>query len=267
MLKKMEDHLGRKVGYHFPPQRIVSICPGITETLYELGLEKEIVGRTRYCIFPEDKVAHATIVGGTKDIDIEIVKSLNPDVIIAEKEENTKEMVALLARSYPVFVAEVQSIQDSYRMIEDMGNITNFESNAKNLINAIKNEFNTIPKVNGKRAAYVIWRNPYMVVGSNTYINSVMEAMGFENPFSTSKNRYPSVTKEELQESQLDYIFLATEPFHFKEKHKKEFQEFIPNVPPMIVDGEMFWYGAKMKVAAEYFRTFITKIIKRDQLF
>ncbi|MDF1506768.1 helical backbone metal receptor [Robertmurraya sp. DFI.2.37] len=258
MLRSVEDHLQRKLEFEYPPKRIVSLCPAITETLYALGLDSEIVGRTRYCIFPKSKVEQAMIVGGTKDIKMESIKSLNPDLIIAEKEENTKEIVELLEHNFPVFVAEVRSITESYKMIKDMGVLTNHENAAQCLIDSIKKEFMTLPKITGKKAAYVIWRNPYMVVGSNTYINSILEEMGFQNPFAISSQRYPSITKEEFQESQLDYIFLATEPFHFKEKHKQEFLEFLPDVVPIIVDGEMFWYGAKMKEAANYFQEKMT---------
>lgn len=258
MLKKVMDHLGREITYEYPPKRIISICPGITETLYALDLENEIVGRTRYCIYPKEKVMQAKIVGGTKDIDIEIFKQLNPDLIIAEKEENTKAIVEELEQHFPVFVAEIQSVADAFRMIEDVGNITAREQKAISLRDEVQREFSGLAKQGNKlRAAYVIWRNPYMVVGHNTYINSLLESMGFENPFSFSESRYPIVTEEEFRNSQLDYIFLATEPFHFKEKHKKEFLELCPAVKPVIVDGEMFWYGAKMLEAIPYLNTLV----------
>lgn len=252
MKKEVIDHLGRTVKYEFPPKRIISLCPGMTETLYTLNLENEIVGRTRYCIYPSDKVEGATIVGGIKEIDPETIGKLNPDLIIVEKEENTPEIVAALEKRYPVYSAEVQSVQDAYRMIEDIAALTDRELQGQQLVGDIKKEFAAFSGMKGKRAAYIIWRNPYMAVGNTTYINSLLEEIGFINPFAELDGRYPSVGEEEFQRANLDYIFLASEPFPFKEKHKAEFLKMAPNAEIHILDGEMFWYGAKMKKAAKY---------------
>lgn len=249
------DHLGRNVECKLPPSRIISLCPGITETLY--ALDFQVVGRTKYCIFPKEKVTNATVVGGTKEINLQTIRELKPDLIIAEKEENTKEIVESLEKEYPVYVAEVQSIEDAYRMTLDMGRLTGRENQAEKLVQRVKEKFQSLPSAKGKRVAYVIWRKPYMVVGKNTYINSVLEELGFTNPCSKLEGRYPALTIEQLQNMELDYIFLATEPFPFQEKHKEEFQRFMPHTIPLIVDGEMFWYGAKMLKAAEYFQQLV----------
>lgn len=260
MKKEVIDHLGRTLKYEFPPKRIISLCPGITETLYALNLENEIVGRTRYCIYPADKVEGATIVGGTKEIDPIAIGKLTPDLIIVEKEENTQEIVETLEKSYPVYSAEVQSIQGAYRMIEDMGALTDRELQGNQLVQEIKKEFTALPNMKGKRAAYIIWRNPYMAVGNTTYINSLLEEMGFINPFAELEGRYPSVGEEEFQKASLDYIFLASEPFPFKEKHKAEFLKLARNAKIHILDGEMFWYGAKMKKAAQYLKDVMSQL-------
>ncbi|WP_405097898.1 ABC transporter substrate-binding protein [Oceanobacillus sp. FSL H7-0719] len=248
------DHLDRMVNLNGKPKRIISLVPAITETMYHLGLEKEIIGRTRFCKFPADKVQEAINIGGTKDIKLERIHELKPDLIIAEKEENTKEIVEILEQHYPVFVFEVQHIKDVYRMIEDLGSLTDRKAAANELINNIQSAFQALPSADGKRAAYVIWRKPYMVVGKDTYIQSLLEEMGFINPFIKADGRYPVVTEEEFLQAELDMILLATEPFPFQEKHFKEFQAFLPNVKPMVIDGEMFWYGAKMVEAADYFK-------------
>lgn len=259
-MKETTDHLGRKIVYRFPPKRIICLCPCITETLYELNLEEEIVGRTRYCIYPAEKVEKAAVVGGTKEIDEEVVARLHPDLIIAEKEENTKEIVETLEKRYPVFCAEVQSIADAYRMIEDMASLTDKEQEGKQLIAEIKKEFSSLPTARGKRAAYVIWRNPYMAVGRNTYIHSLLEEMGFANPFASLERRYPVVTEENFRDARLDYIFLASEPYSFKEKHKREFSEMAPGAKVEIIDGEMFWYGARMRETARYLREYMRRM-------
>ncbi|OJH19300.1 iron ABC transporter substrate-binding protein [Bacillus obstructivus] len=261
MRKMIEDHLSRIVEYQSPPKRIISICPGITDTLYSLQLENEVVGRTKYCIFPKDKVSNASVVGGTKQINLQVIRELKPDLIIAEKEENTKEIVEELEREFPVFVAEIQSIKDAYRMIRDIGEVTNREELARTLIERIKYQFQEIPSVCGKRVAYVIWRKPYMVVGNDTYIHSVLEKLGFINPFATKSDRYPIVTIKDFQDADLDFVFLATEPFPYSDKYKQEFMKFIPNVVPIIVEGEMFWYGPRMLEASKYFSTFLNKMV------
>ena len=254
MIREVIDHLGRTVVYQFPPKRIVSLCPGITETLYALQLEDEIVGRTRYCIYPKDNVKNVPAVAGTKDIKMDAIHEVKPDLIIVEKEENTEDIVKILEKHYPVFVAEVQSIEDAYRMIHDLGNVTDRESEANRLRKKIQDQFRLLPQVNGKRAAYVIWKKPYMVVGKDTYIQTVLEEMGFINPFTAFEGRYPAVTSEDFRNANLDYVLLASEPYPFKEKHLAEFLEMMPTVQPINVDGEMFWYGPKMLEAVQYFK-------------
>lgn len=258
-MKTITDHLGRKVTYQYPPKRIISLNPCITETLYFLDLDEQIAGRTRYCIFPAGKVEKAKIVGGTKDIDLEAIHEVKPDLIIAEKEENTKEIVETLEKYYPVYVAEVRSIADAYRMIEDISSLLDREEQGRRLVQTIKDRFQHLPRANGMKAAYVIWRNPYMVVGGDTYIHSVLETLGFSNPFANFEGRYPVVTQDDLANAGLDYLFLATEPFPFKDRHKQEFSQFLPNTKIEIVDGEMFWYGAKMVEAAHYFEAMLKK--------
>lgn len=252
-MRKVTDHLGREANYAFPPKRIVSFAPAITETMYRLDLDAEVVGRTGFCIHPKGRVDGAKKVGGTKQVKIDRVHELQPDLVIIEKEENTKEMVQQLEQHYPVFCFEVQTVDNAYRMIRDLGDITNRPEKAQNLEHNIKSAFQKLPNITGTRAAYVIWKNPYMVAGGDTYINSLLQKIGFTNPFETFDGRYPEVTVEDFQEANLDYIFLATEPYPFKEKHLAEFQAMSPAAKSDIIDGEMFWYGGRMLDAVSYF--------------
>src|SRR5690625_3197981 len=123
-MKSVVDHLGRQVIYEYTPKRNVTLCTAIMETLFNLQLQEEIVGRTRFCIQPHGEVETTLNVGGTKDINLERIQQIQPDLIIAEKEENTKEMVAALEVDYPVYVFEIQTIQDAARMIHDLGELT-----------------------------------------------------------------------------------------------------------------------------------------------
>jgi ABC-type Fe3+-hydroxamate transport system substrate-binding protein len=262
--KKVTDHLNRTVEYSYPPKRIISIVPGITDILYSLQLENEIVGRTRYCVYPKDKVEQAKMIGGTKKVKPEQIKELKPDLIIAEKEENTKEIVEMLEKEFPVYVCEMQTLQDTFKIIEDLGEVTDRQSEADKLQTKIKTAFDSLPAKKGERFAYVIWQNPYMVVGSDTYITSLLEKMGFVNAFADYDGRYPAVTEDDFRKADLDYIFLATEPFPFQEKHIKEFSELFPDIHVMSLDGEMFWYGPRMTEAAEYFNKVFNEAATND---
>lgn len=254
-MRKIVDHLQRNVHYHYPPQKIISLCPAITKTLYALKLDSQIIGRTKYCLYPQHKVNNAVIVGGTKNINLQLIQSLQPDLIIAEKEENTKEIVETLEKYFPVYVAEVQSIDGAYKMMKSVGDITGKKEESEMLISSIKAKFQTLPNAQGKRVAYVIWKKPYMAVGNHTYIHSLLNKLGFINPFASLEGRYPIITEQQFQDANLDYVFLATEPFPFKETHLHEFLQMVPNSQPIIVNGEMFWYGATMINIAQYFQT------------
>ncbi|TXK86170.1 ABC transporter substrate-binding protein [Paenibacillus sp. N3.4] len=252
-MKTWEDHLQRKVSFRFPPNRIISLCPSITETLYALQLSDRIVGRTRYCIHPANQIQQATIVGGTKQVKVDVIAQLKPDLIIAEKEENPKEMVENLAKQFPVYVTNVEQYDDALHMIRDLGVICNREEPAESMVKEISKEFQSFQPINQGRVAYVIWKNPYMVAGHRTYIDSMLEKFGFTNVFKDRPERYPSVTIEEFQRAQPDFIFLSSEPYPFKDIHKNVFVENVPGARTILVDGEIFsWYGTHMLKAADY---------------
>lgn len=251
--KSVTDHLGRTVEYAYPPKRIISIVPGITDILYSLQLDAEIVGRTRYCVYPKDKVEQSKTIGGTKKVKPDQIRELKPDLIIAEKEENTKEIVEMLEAEFPVYVCEMQAVEDTYKIIRDLGEITDRQTEAQKLHSEIETAIQSLPSGKGSKYAYVIWQKPYMVAGADTYITSLLEKMNFVNAFSKYEGRYPAVKEDDFRNADLDYIFLATEPFPFQEKHIKLFSELFPDVHVMSLDGEMFWYGPRMIEAAEYF--------------
>ncbi|WP_342526508.1 helical backbone metal receptor [Chryseomicrobium sp. FSL W7-1435] len=254
-MKMFTDHLDRELLIPHCPQRIVSICPAITETLFALDVQKQLVGRTKYCIFPKIQVDRIPTVGGTKDVSLDKVRELKPDLILAEKEENTKETVELLSKIAPVIVLEVQTIEDSYRLIRDLGTVTGAPTAASQLEREARTAFDSLPNVSGNPSVlYMIWRKPYMAVGNTTYIQAMLEHMGFHNAAKSLEGRYPEITPELLEELNPDFLFLASEPFPFAEKHKQEFAQFTPTSQPVLVDGEMFWYGAKMPEAAQYLK-------------
>ncbi|MBD7908963.1 ABC transporter substrate-binding protein [Sporosarcina gallistercoris] len=254
MERTVQDALGRTVTYTYPPKRIVSLCPGITDTLFALELQEEVVGRTRFCIHPSPAVLTVEAVAGTKDIKLDAILQLKPDLIIAEKEENTREIVEALEQHLPVYVAEVQCVQEAYQMIEDIGDVTDRRDQALNLITEIQEGFHSLQGLTSGSAMYVIWKKPYMVAGRTTYIDSLLETLGFSNPSKVFPGRYPELTTHDFQSANPDLVLLASEPYPFKEKHMPEFQDILPHATILPIDGEMFWYGPRMLDAASYFK-------------
>lgn len=253
MDKTYVDHLQRRIHFAFPPKRIISLCPSITETLFAFGLAEEMVGRTRYCIHPADQVEGIPSVGGTKKVKEGVIKELCPDLIIAEKEENTKEIIESLSQKYPVFVADVQTYGDALQLIHDLGNLTDRELQASALVERIHEAFKTLPSFPQCRVAYLIWKNPYMVAGYHTYIHSLLEKCGFLNVFKDYPGRYPTITEEDIEKESPDFIFLSSEPFPFTDIHKREFEKRFPKSKTLLVDGEIFsWHGVRMTKVPSY---------------
>jgi ABC-type Fe3+-hydroxamate transport system substrate-binding protein len=257
-VKKIFDQLGREVEVPFPPKRIISLVPSQTELLFDLGLDQEIVGITKFCIHPED-IFKVKKVGGTKNLNLDRIKILNPDLIIANKEENDEQQIKLLMQQYPVWISDIKSLEDAYQMIGIVGEMVNRKETAAALINDIKHEFRKISYlkkktlVNTPTAGYLIWRNPYITVGNGTFINSMLELAGFTNVF-IDRPRYPEIISKELIERSPQYLLLSSEPFPFKEKHMKELQALLPAAKILLVDGEMFsWYGSRLLKAPAYF--------------
>lgn len=234
--------------------KIISTVPSQTELLFDLNLEDEVVGITKFCIHPSQWFKSKERIGGTKTLNIEKITSLKPDLIIANKEENTKEQVNILANYTDVFVSDVKTIEDNYALIKKVGELTNKETEAQNLITKTKQalEFVTIKK--DRTAIYLIWNQPLMTIGSDTFIHCVLEKCGFKNLFSSQK-RYPKTTIEEIAKLNPEYVLLSSEPFPFKDKHCQELKKELPNTQVMLVDGEAFsWYGSRIFKKAHYLK-------------
>ncbi len=239
--------------------KIVSLVPSITEALFDLGLtEHEVVGRTKFCIHPQDKVKNVSIIGGTKNINIEKIKALQPDIILANKEENIKEQVEALMDEFKVKVTNVETIEDNYYLLKNLGTLLGKEERAQLFNLKIYDILNQTKLDTPVKAAYLIWKNPYMTVGSDTFIHKILTEIGFENIFK-EKTRYPEITPEHLAEA--DVIMLSSEPFPFKEKHIEELRIIYPDKKIMIVDGEAFsWYGTHIAKCEQYFKGLISEI-------
>jgi len=247
------------------PQRIISLVPSQTELLVDLGLESKIIGITKFCVHPEDLKIRKTIVGGTKKVDYDKIRALAPDIIICNKEENTLDIVENLREISTVWITDIITVEDNLKMISDFGNLFNCVKEANkwkaNLTFAL-NDFKEFIKSRPiQKAAYFIWKNPYMVAGSNNFINELLQLNHFENVFA-NQSRYPEIELEKINENgSLDFIFLSSEPYPFKEKDALEMQDFCPQAKIILVDGEMFsWHGSRLLKALNYFKELRQKL-------
>ena len=259
---KFKDQLNRNLHLDTYPKRIVSLVPSQTELLVDLGLEKNIVGITKFCVHPSHLKAEKTIIGGTKKVNYKRIAALNPDLIICNKEENTKEIVNELEKKFSVYVSDIVTIKDNFNLISDIGKIFNCESSANQLISTLTSEliiFNQfIKQYPSKRVAYFIWAKPWMVAGSNNYINNILTLNNFVNIFENAPNKYLDVYIEYLTDLNLqlkpELILLSSEPYPFKETHVEELKKYI-DCKIIFVDGEMFsWYGSRLLKALDYFK-------------
>ena len=251
-----KDQLNRTLSFSSYPKRIISLVPSQTELLFHLGLDKEVVGVTKFCIYPTDWKTRKTIVGGTKNIKIDLIKELNPDLIIANKEENDEDSLRKLMPIFPVWISDVKCLVDAFQMISSVGSLTNSESTSLALTDKIKKQFkilSLLPK-QPRRVAYLIWNNPLMSVNQDTFIHSLLEFNQWDNCFKDKLNRYPEITEEELVDSNPEMVFLSSEPFPFKDKHIDRFKQLLPDSRVVLVNGEYFsWYGSRLVDSPAYF--------------
>lgn len=266
----VKDQMHKIIEVNEPLKRIVSIVPSQSELLWDLGLEKELVGITKFCIHPHHMATSVTLVGGTKKLNLDKIRKLQPDIIIANKEENEQSQIEELAKEFPVWISDIHNLDESLQMIEMLGELFNKKEKSLELVAIIKSTFqqlnsslikpdnnSTTQQFNNsttKKVAYFIWNDPLMVAGKNTFIDDMLKRCNFENVFINKDSRYPEIFIEELQNANPELILLSSEPFPFKEKHVKEFQKHLPNTKIIIVDGELFsWYGSRLQHSANYF--------------
>jgi ABC-type Fe3+-hydroxamate transport system substrate-binding protein len=257
------DQTGNSISLASFPKRIISLVPSQTELLYTLQLNEEVVGITKFCVHPESWFRTKTRVGGTKDVKFDIIEQLQPDLILANKEENVKEQIEYLSKKFPVWVSDVDDFQSACHMIKRIGLITGKEVIANDLTTAIISGFSGLQSLVSTtitRVAYLIWKDPYMTVGGDTFINNMLAVCGFQNVFATQK-RYPEVTIEEIKNTGCKVLFLSSEPYPFKQKHIDALQQELPGVVIKLVDGEMFsWYGSRMLPAVAYFERLVKEV-------
>ena len=252
------DQLQRRVQlFSFPPQRIISLVPSQTELLFDLGLNKEVVGITKFCIHPNEWFRSKKRIGGTKQLNLSAIRELQPGLIIANKEENLQQQVEELEKEFPVWISDIGNLQDACDMIRMIGELVDKNQRAREISADIMKRFVQLDSIaenyEHPRTTYLIWKDPLMTVGGDTFINDMMNYAGFKNVFG-DQYRYPITSFEELNSLQCELLLLSSEPFPFKQVHADEIQKHLPNTNIALVDGEMFsWYGSRLQYAPAYF--------------
>lgn len=269
MLQYFTDQMNRSVAISISPQRIISLVPSQTELLFHLGVASRVVGITKFCVHPKDQVRSKEKIGGTKKLNLDKIRTLQPDLIIANKEENEKDQIELLAREFPVWVSDIHSLEDATNMIQQVGEIVGKSTTANTLALQIQTSFDSLQATSIQPAppsvAYFIWRKPYMVAAQNTFIHQLLELGGFENIFS-DETRYPEISLDDLKKRQPSAILLSTEPYPFKAQHFEEFKSVCPKAVIRIVDGELFsWYGNRLLHSAAYLGKLRTELLQKTK--
>lgn len=246
---ELYDHLNRPALYSIPAQRIVSLVPSITQTLYDLGAVDQLVGKTGFCPVYQGK--QTRVIGGTKNVRLRSLCELNPDLVLANKEENTKEAISQIEASSPVWVSDVPELESAYDLILRISQLTGTLKKGIRLLQDIDQAMNKIPKVLDRaKCLYLIWKEPYMAAAKGTFIDAWLEKLGFDNVL-TDQNRYPEMTIEAIKDYNPDIIFLSSEPFRFEASHQQDLRNEGVLVPSMLVDGALFsWYGSTILQAA-----------------
>jgi len=268
MKRIVTDQLGRKVVVPLEPQRVISLVPSLTEYLHDLDLGERLAGVTRYCSRPRDVVKGRVSVGGTKKFDFQRIASLKPDLVIANKEENYQSGIEQLAEQYPVWVSDICDLDSALTALQSIAELVNRADTGRDMIHQIRHSFDQ-PLDAGltepPRVAYFIWRNPWMVCGSNNFIDDMLRRAGFHNVFTEHADRYPAITMNKIAEMEPDFLLLSSEPFPFSEKHIEELRHLLPLCNACIVDAEPFsWYGSRLLHAADYFAKLNQQYVARD---
>lgn len=265
-----------------PPQRVVSLVPSVTESLFDLNLGSRLVAVTDYCIYPAEGVAKLPKIGGTKNPDIERIIALRPDLVIANAEENRREDIeALKAAGLAVWVTFPKTVRDAFNLLWNIMHVFD-DGTMIERIRSIEWVADWLERMSEARETpcrvfVPIWLDPLMTFNADTYAHDLLRLCGGTNVFAERERkyplkadlgeaeaypaddpriagrdtRYPRVTMEEVEAAQPDIILLPSEPFHFTEAHIPLFATLdVPaarNQRIILVDGSLLtWHGTRI---------------------
>jgi len=251
------DATGAALPTDHPRRRIVSLIPSTTEALCALGLADALVGVTAYCREPAAVTRTKTRIGGEKDPDLEKIKALAPDLVIANVEENVAAHVETLREwGIPVWVTYPRTVDAALAMIRELGEVTGARAPAARMLAELEPLVARVHETVGARPPvpvfYAIWRDPYMTIGPDTYVHDVLALCGAANVFGDARERYPAVTLDAVAARRPAVIVLPDEPFRFRAVHRRDFDAY-PGLPAvrdgrvLLVDGKPFtWHGPRL---------------------
>jgi len=239
------------------PQRVVSLVPSQTELLHELGLDEQVLGITRFCVHPDHWFRGKIRIGGTKKVHVERIRDLGPDLVLANKEENTREDVERIREFCPVWTSDIVTVDDALSMITEVAGLFRREKEGARLAGQIRDALASVRPLN-RRAAYLIWKDPYMVAGGDSFISEMMKAAGITNVFA-GLSRYPVMDVEQMAQSGADLLLLSSEPYPFRETDVTWLASTLKGMEIRLVDGEMFsWYGSRMRYFPDHIHALFT---------
>lgn len=257
---KLRDDLGAPILLSSKPQRIVSLVPSLTETLVDAGLKNQLTGITKFCVHPKGLRQEIKVIGGTKNPRIKDILNLKPDLVFANKEENGEEDINELKKFTQVYVTDIKNNQDILDFLR-MLNVVFKTDACFELLQKIQN-LPIYPERKKIPSCYIIWKDPWMTIGKDTFIHSMMEKYGFQNICSDS-DRYPIISFEQIKAHQTKIVMMSSEPYPFKEKDKEELHKLLPRTIIILVDGEMFsWYGSRLLLADTYLNNLYFNLLK-----
>jgi ABC-type Fe3+-hydroxamate transport system substrate-binding protein len=243
-----------------PAQRIVSLVPSTTETLFDLGVGDRVVGVTRFCVHP-DEARTRPKVGGTKDAIPARIEALAPDLVVANCEENTREIFDALRGTAPVWAAFPRTLDDAIADVRSLGGMVG--ADPEPVCGPIELERTRLAR-RPFDFTYLIWKDPWMAVGRDTFISALLGEAGGINE-STGADRFPVVTVEELR-TRTGLLLLSSEPFPFAERHVAALVEAgISRKRIHLVDGELLsWHGSRLRLGLPYLRGLVSALTDRS---
>lgn len=251
-------------GKRIPPRRIVSLVPSLTETLFALGGDQLLVGRTRFCISPRGSVQGIEEVGGIVDPDLQRIAVLKPDLVLADWEENRKEDIHFLQKKgIPVFLSKCSSVSHVAPLLRALGMRLCVPGRGERLAGMLEKTLEWVKRsccgLPPLRTLCLIWKNPYMAPGGETYLSDLLSCCGFENIFSSKKRGYWKVSGEELWHTDPEVILLPSEPYPFGEEEAAELRSLLPRSSAVLqkriflVPGELLcWHGVRTRTGLLY---------------
>jgi ABC-type Fe3+-hydroxamate transport system substrate-binding protein len=240
--------------------RIISLCPSLTELVFDLGAGDELVGRTKFCVHPEPAVSAIEKVGGTKNPKIERIIALEPDLVLMNEEENRREDAeALAAARVNCLTSMPRDARETATMVRRIGEAIGRSDAGERIASAIEAARERVRAAALERQrvsfAYLIWREPLMTVSGDTFVSAILGEVGAINVFEQASERYPEITAGQLAAAAPDAVLLSSEPFPFKDKHADELaaRTGLAREAFHLVDGELLsWHGSRTIRGLEY---------------